>query len=85
MPRVSWAGSAKFGGHDYLRWGWDLLVVAMLALVFFIWGVKSGWSTPAVQEAAAAHGGPDGRLAAPLRGGTTPLQAKDALEPQVPT
>ena len=55
---VSWAGSAKFGGHDYLRWGWDLVVVAALGFTFFIWGVKSGWSTPAVQQAQIDHGGP---------------------------
>ena len=50
---VSWAGSAKFGGQDYLKWGWDLLVVAALGLVFFLWGARSGWSTPAVQEASS--------------------------------
>jgi amino acid transporter len=55
---VSWAGSARFGGHDYLKWGWDLLVVAALGLCFFVWGVKSAWSTPAVQEAQIEHGGP---------------------------
>lgn len=48
---VSWAGSARFGGRDYLTWGWDLVVVASLGLIFFIWGVRSGWSTPAVQQA----------------------------------
>ena len=48
---ASWAGSARFGGHDYLTWGWDLVVVASLGLIFFIWGVRSGWSTPAVQQA----------------------------------
>jgi amino acid transporter len=54
---VSWAGSARFGGHDYLRWGWDLVVVAALGSIFFVWGVKSGWSTPAVQQAQIDHGG----------------------------
>jgi amino acid transporter len=54
---VSWAGSAKFGGHDYLTWGWDLVVVAALGLIFFVWGVKSGWTTPAVQQAQIDHGG----------------------------
>jgi amino acid transporter len=54
---VSWAGSARFGGHDYLTWGWDLSVVAALGLMFFIWGVKSGWSTPAVQQAQIDHSG----------------------------
>jgi amino acid transporter len=53
---VSWAGSARFGGRDYLTWGWDLVIVAALGLLFFIWGVKSGWSTPAVQVALIDHG-----------------------------
>jgi hypothetical protein len=52
---VSWAGSAKFGGRDYLHWGWDLVIVAALGLVFFIWGVKSGWNTPSVQQAHLDH------------------------------
>jgi amino acid transporter len=54
---VSWAGSAKFGGRDYLTWGWDLVVVAVLGLVFFLWGVRSGWTTPAVEQAQRDHGG----------------------------
>jgi len=57
IAAVSWAGSAKFGGRDYLTWGWDLLAVAALGLVFFIWGVKSGWNTPAVEQAHIDHGG----------------------------
>lgn len=55
---VSWSGSANFGGHDYLTWGWDLAVVAALGLIFFIWGTKSGWCTPAVQEAQIDQSGP---------------------------
>jgi amino acid transporter len=52
IAAVSWAGSARFGGRDYLPWGWDLAVVAALGLVFFRWGVSSGWRTPAVEQAA---------------------------------
>jgi hypothetical protein len=52
---VSWAGSTKFGGHGYLTWGWDLVIVAVLGLVFFIWGACSGWTTPAVEEAQRDH------------------------------
>jgi amino acid transporter len=55
---VSWMGSARFGGHDYLTWGWDLIVVAALGLMFFIWAVRSGWDTPAVQQAQIDQGGP---------------------------
>ncbi|HEY8053220.1 MAG TPA: APC family permease [Steroidobacteraceae bacterium] len=51
IAAISWAGSARFGGHDYLQWGWDLPVVAVVGLGFFMWGVKSGWDTPAVQQA----------------------------------
>jgi len=50
---LSWAGSEKFGGNNYLTWGWDLVVVAVVGLAFYLWGVKSGWRTPSV---AAAHG-----------------------------
>jgi amino acid transporter len=52
---ISWAGSAKFGGHDYLTWGVDLVVVAAVGLAFFMWGVKSGWQTPSVEQALIDH------------------------------
>ena len=68
---VSWAGSARFGGHDYLRWGWDLLVVAALGLIFFVWGVKSGWSTPAVQQAQIDHSGPSAERGTHVGGPST--------------
>jgi amino acid transporter len=55
IAAISWAGSARFGGRDYLQWGWDLLVVALLGLIFFSWGVKSGWNTPSVQQAQIDH------------------------------
>jgi hypothetical protein len=55
---VSYIGSAKFGGLDYIHYGWDLVVVAVIGLVFFLWGVKSGWRTPSIEaerREAAAH------------------------------
>lgn len=48
---VSWAGSTTFGGRGYLPYGWDLAVVAVIGLVFYVWGVKSGWRTPSVEDA----------------------------------
>jgi hypothetical protein len=57
---VSWAGSTTFGGQGYLPYGVDLLVVAVIGLVFYLWGVKSGWRTPSVEaarEAAQLHPG----------------------------
>ena len=56
VAALSWMGSTTFGGMGYLSYGVDLLVVAVVGLVFYIWGVKSGWRTPSVDEARAeAH------------------------------
>jgi amino acid transporter len=53
IAALSWAGSTQFGGHGYLSFGWDLAVVAVVGIVFYFWGVRSGWRTPSVE---AAHG-----------------------------
>ena len=45
---LSWAGSKEFEGHDYIGYGWDQLCVAVAALGFYFWGLRSGWRTPAV-------------------------------------
>lgn len=53
MAAISWAGSERFGGHGLLPWGYDLVVVAVVALGFYIWGARSGWETRALREAQA--------------------------------
>jgi amino acid transporter len=45
---LSWAGSKEFAGRGYIGYGWDQLCVALVALVFFFWGVRSGWRTSAL-------------------------------------
>ncbi|MQS15243.1 APC family permease [Streptomyces kaniharaensis] len=50
MAAVSWAGSTDFGGQGYLPEGWDLLIVAALALAFYYWGVASAWANPSLAE-----------------------------------
>jgi amino acid transporter len=45
---LSWAGSKEFGGQDYIRYGWDQLCIAVAALLFYFWGLRSGWRTPSV-------------------------------------
>jgi amino acid transporter len=45
---LSWAGSKEFEGHGYIGYGWDQLCVALVSLAFFVWGVRSGWRTPAL-------------------------------------
>ena len=49
---LSWAGSKEFEGHGYIGYGWDQLTVALAALAFFYWGVRSGWFTPALADLA---------------------------------
>jgi amino acid transporter len=54
---LSWAGSKEFEGHGYIGYGWDQLSVALASLVFYFWGVRSGWRTPsviAVEQKAAS-------------------------------
>ncbi|WP_369940595.1 APC family permease [Xanthomonas medicagonis] len=50
---LSWAGSTTFGGHGYLSYGPDLVVVGVVALGFYVWGVRAGWRTPSLQQASA--------------------------------
>jgi amino acid transporter len=45
---LSWAGSKEFEGNDLIGYGWDQFCVAITALVFYFWGVRSGWRTPSV-------------------------------------
>ncbi len=45
---LSWAGSREFGGRGLIPYGWDQLCVALTALLFCAWGVRSGWRTPAI-------------------------------------
>ena len=54
IAALSWAGSVEFEGHGYLAYGWDQLCVAVAALVFYSWGLASGWVTPWI---AARHRG----------------------------
>jgi amino acid transporter len=45
---LSWAGSKQFNGQGYIPYGWDQLSLAAVALIFYLWGIKSGWATPAL-------------------------------------
>lgn len=52
MAGLSWIGSTQFGGLGVIPYGWDMLVVAALALVFCLWGARSGLPEPALAEIA---------------------------------
>ena len=51
VAALSYVGSSKFGGRDYIPFGWDLLVVAIVAFAFYLWALRSGWRTPDVEKA----------------------------------
>ena len=51
---ISYIGSPSFGGIGILSDGWDMLVVAVIALLFFKWGVNSGYRTPYLVDRIAA-------------------------------
>lgn len=50
MALCSYIGSKKFGGLGVLPYGWDMVIVAVLSLAFYHWGVKAGWRTPYLSE-----------------------------------
>jgi amino acid transporter len=51
MGLLSALGSDKFGGYDVLPYGWDMVIVGASSLVFYFWGVKSGWYTESMERA----------------------------------
>lgn len=50
MAVVSYIGSEAFGGIGLLAQGWDMLVVAGVALAFYVLGIRSGYRTPYLAE-----------------------------------
>ena len=56
MAFVSWAGGKEFGGRGYLPEGWDILVVSLIGLAFYAWGVRSAWRNPSLTGIVAEAG-----------------------------
>ncbi len=50
---LSYIGSSNFGGLNLIPFGWDLLVVALVGLGFYYWGIKTGWKTLHLEAATA--------------------------------
>ncbi len=45
-------GSKNFGAPDpVIPYPWDVIVVAVLSIIFYYWAVASGWKTPEAEEA----------------------------------
>jgi amino acid transporter len=54
VAALSWAGSKEFEGRDYIAYGWDQGCIALAALLFYAWGLRSGWQTPSLDAAASS-------------------------------
>src|ERR1700754_992268 len=50
MAVMSLIGSKEFGGLGYLPYGWDMVVVIVLALGFYGWGVRTGYRSKYLDE-----------------------------------
>jgi amino acid transporter len=50
MAAISLIGSKEFGGRGLLPYGWDMAAVAVLALVFYYWGVHTGYRSDYLGE-----------------------------------
>ncbi|RZF24265.1 APC family permease [Paraburkholderia sp. UYCP14C] len=56
MAILSLIGSKEFGGYGILPYGWDMLVVIAFSLVFYFWGVNSGYRSAYLDERDTVHG-----------------------------
>jgi amino acid transporter len=48
---IAYFGSSKFGGHNAIPYGIDMIVVSLSSLVFYAWGTRSGWVNEYLKEA----------------------------------
>ncbi len=56
MLALSYLGSSQLGGlKNVIPYPWDMVVVIILSLIFYYWGVASGYHTPDLDEALAEH------------------------------
>nr|WP_241024300.1 APC family permease [Burkholderia sp. Ac-20365] len=50
MAILSLIGSKQFGGLGVLPYGWDMVVVIVFSLIFYYWGVHTGYRTEYLNE-----------------------------------
>ena len=54
MALMSWCGSTEFGGNNLMPYGIDMVVVTLVSLAFYYWGIQSGWRTRYLDEEHSA-------------------------------
>ena len=52
---LSYCGSSQFGGINLLPYGTDMVMVAVVSLGFYYWGIQSGWRTRYLNNEHNAH------------------------------
>lgn len=55
MMLISCLGSKQFGGYNIIPYGWDMVVVAVSALVFYAWAIRSAYFTDQLKEAESLN------------------------------
>ncbi|WEG14562.1 APC family permease [Pullulanibacillus sp. KACC 23026] len=50
MAFISCIGSSKFHGLNILPYGWDFIVIIISALIFYAWGIRSGYLTKDLKD-----------------------------------
>jgi hypothetical protein len=50
MMTISYLGSEKFGGLNVIPFGWDMVIITCLSLVFYSWAIKSGFQTEYLEQ-----------------------------------
>ncbi len=53
MGLVSYLGASTFAGSNVLKAPWDTVVIVILSVIFYYWGINSGIEADAVREAIA--------------------------------
>ncbi|WP_035322219.1 APC family permease [Peribacillus kribbensis] len=55
MMLISYLGSEKFGGLNYIHFGWDMVLITVVSILYYIWALKSGYKTEFLKEAEAIN------------------------------
>jgi amino acid transporter len=55
MMLISYLGSDRFGGHNVIPYGWDMIIIAISAFVFYLWAIRSAYVTEQLKKAEALN------------------------------
>lgn len=55
MMIISFLGSEKFGGHNIIKYGWDMVLITFTSLLFYRWALNSGFRTEYMEDAVKVN------------------------------